>query len=69
MTLELSSFDVMEYLWDTLEKTPDGKHLRYNIYDVEMLWKMGFVDTEQYSMNEWKQVFEPYKQEDGTSPG
>lgn len=66
MTLELSSFDVMEYLWDTLEKTKDGKAIRYNIYDVEMLWKMGFVDTEQYSMNEWKQVFEPYKQEDGT---
>jgi hypothetical protein len=56
----------MEYLWDTLEKTPDGKGLRYNIYDVEMLWRMGFVDTKQFSMEEWRQVFEPYRQEDGT---
>lgn len=66
MPLELSSFDVMEYLWKTLEKTADGKHIRYNIYDVEMLWKMGFVDTERYPLEEWKQVFEPYRQQDGT---
>ncbi len=66
MPLALSSSDIMEFLWDTLEKTPDGKHLHYNIYDVEMLWRMGFVDTERVSMEEWKQVFEPYRQQDGT---
>lgn len=66
MTLALTSSDIMEFLWDTLEKTPDGKSIRYNIYDVEMLWRMGFVDTERVGMEEWQQVFEPYRQEDGT---
>ena len=29
MALDLSSFGVMEHLWETLDKTPDGKHIRY----------------------------------------
>jgi len=66
MPLELGMFAVMDYLWDTLEKTADGKHINYTIYDVDLLWKMGFVDTEQFPLDEWKQVFEPYRQSDGT---
>jgi len=66
MPLELGMFAVMDYLWETLEKTPDGRHIRYTIIDVEMLWKMGFVDTEQFPMDQWKRVFDPYLQSDGT---
>ncbi len=66
MPLDLGQYAVMEYLWTTLEKTPDGKAIVYFPIDVEMLWKMGFVDTEKYSMDQWKLVFEPYKQADGS---
>lgn len=66
MPLDLGQYAVMEYLWATLEKTPDGKAIRYLPIDVEMLWKMGFVDTEKYSLDQWRLVFEPYKQADGS---
>lgn len=66
MPLELGQFAVMDYLWDQLEKTKDGKHIRYTLLDIEMLWKMGFVDTERFSMEEWKQALEPFRQADGS---
>jgi hypothetical protein len=66
MPLELGQFAVMEYLWDTLEKTPDGKAIRYTLADIEMLWAVGFVDTQQYPLDEWKRVFEQFLQADGT---
>ena len=66
MPFELGQFAVMEYLWSTLEKTPDGKAIRYLPIDIEMLWKMGFVDTEKFPMDQWKLVFEPYRQGDGS---
>ncbi|MFH1874947.1 MAG: hypothetical protein ABH859_07175 [Pseudomonadota bacterium] len=49
-----------------MQKTPDGKNVRYNHADIEMLWYMGFVDTEQYPLATWKDVFEPFRQKDGT---
>lgn len=66
MTFELSNFDVMEYLWDTLEKTPDGQYIRYTALDIEQLWWMGFVDTVRVGIAEWKAAFEPQRQPDGT---
>ena len=66
MTLELGVFDVMEHLWNTLDKTPDGKFIRYSIMDIEQLWNMGFVDTERVPMAQWKSVFDPYLQDDGS---
>jgi len=66
MPLQLGYFAVMEYLWETLEKTPDGKAIRYTLTDIEMLWRMGFVDTREYSLERWMLVFEPFKQADGT---
>lgn len=56
----------MDYLWDQLEKTKDGKHIRYTVLDIEMLWKMGFVDTDRFSMDQWKLALEPYRQADGS---
>ena len=66
MVFELSKSGVMEFLWDTLEKTPDGKFIRYNQSDIEQLWWMGFVDAEHFGLDVWFKVFEPYKQPDGT---
>lgn len=66
MPFELSSFDVMEHLWETLEKTEDGRHLRYTITDIEQLWWMGFVDTDKIELEHWVAVFEPNRQEDGS---
>lgn len=66
MPLNLSQFNVMEHLWETLDKTADGQHIRYTIVDLEQLWWMGFVDTQNYSMEAWCSIFEPYKQPDGS---
>jgi len=66
MVLELKDFDVMEHLWGSLEKTPDGKHIRYLDGDIEQLWTMGFVDTARVDLVKWKALFEPMKQADGT---
>jgi hypothetical protein len=66
MVLKLDQFDVMEYLWNTLEKTPDGEHIRYTESDVEQLWWMGFVDTARVGMQSWRAAFEPFRQRDGT---
>lgn len=65
MALDLSSFGVMDHLWETLDKTPDGKHIRYLELDVEQLWWMGFVDTQNIPLEDWVRIFEPYRQEDG----
>lgn len=65
MALELGQFDVMSYLWETLEKTPDGEHIRYTIHDVDMLWHMGFVDTQRVAIEEWRAVFEPFRDPQG----
>ncbi|HPQ80462.1 MAG TPA: hypothetical protein PLZ86_01925 [bacterium] len=66
MPLDLASFGVMQYLWDTLDKTADGAHIRYTIIDVEQLWWMGFVDTQRVSLEEWTRIFDPYLQKDGS---
>jgi len=66
MTLELGTFDVMEHLWETLDKSPDGKSIRYTTMDIEQLWNMGFVDTGRFGMAKWKSVFDSYLQADGS---
>jgi hypothetical protein len=66
MSLILADSDVMENIWESMEKTADGKHVRYSDIDVEQLWHIGFVDTEAYDMQTWKAVFDPYKQPDGS---
>ncbi len=66
MPFELNRFDVMEHLWETIEKTPDGHHIRYTELDIDQLWWMGFVDTENVSLEEWIALFQPLRQPDGT---
>ncbi len=66
MAFVFDQFDVMEHLWDTLDKAPDGNHIIYTEMDLEQLWWMGFVDTENVNMETWKAVFEPFRQPDDT---
>lgn len=66
MAFELSKFEVMQYLWSTMDKTEDGEHIRYTSLDVEQLWWMGFVDTEKIGFEEWISVFEAYRHADGS---
>jgi hypothetical protein len=66
MALALSGTDMMEHLWEQLDKTKDGKHIRYTKVDVDQLWHMGFADTERVGLEQWRNIFEPYRQKDGT---
>lgn len=66
MPLDLTRENLMENLWESLDKTPDGKHIRYTPQDVEQLWWLGFVDTARYDMDLWRRVFEPYRNPDGS---
>lgn len=66
MVFHLDQFDVMEYLWGTLEKTEDGEHIQYYPIDLQQLWWMGFIDTQRISLDDWFGLLEPYRQEDGT---
>lgn len=67
MVLDFAKSDVMENLWETLDKVEDDEGIRivYLPEDIEQLWWMGFVDTNAHSMDEWKKAFEPYRQHEG----
>lgn len=66
MAFLLDQFDVMEHLWGTIDKTEDGKFVHYDEIDVHQLYINGFVDAEQFTLNEWMSAFEPFRQADGT---
>lgn len=66
MAFHFDQFDVMEHLWGTVEKSPDGNHVTYTELDIESLWWMGFVDAGQFDMGAWKAAFEPFRQPNGT---
>lgn len=65
MAFKLDQFNVMEHLWETLEKGPDGK-VHYSIVDIEQLWQAGFVDTGKTDLSTWKSAFDPYRKPDGS---
>ncbi len=62
--LKFDSGGVMEYLWSQIDKTPEG-NIRYSLTEVDTLWWMGFVDTQKHSLEEWREVFDAYRQPDG----
>lgn len=66
MPLHFDKGGVMEYLWGQLTKTPDGNHIVYHTEEIDGLWWMGFVDTQAYSLDRWRAVFEPFRQADGS---
>jgi hypothetical protein len=66
MAFLLDQFDVMEHLWSTIDKTEDGKFVHYDEIDVHQLYINGFVDAQQFTLQEWMKAFEPFRQADGT---
>lgn len=55
----------MEYIWEKVPKTAEG-FIHYLAGDVPYLYQNGFVDTNRFSYNEWKQAFKDCEQQDGT---
>lgn len=56
---------MMETIWENLSKSPDEEHVTLEVVDIEELWTNGFVDSDSYSMKDWKDAFEPHKTPDG----
>lgn len=54
----------MEVIWASSEKEKDGC-LHYPPPLIDFLWDNGFVDTEKFNPEEWRQAFEAFKQKDG----
>ncbi len=59
-----AEFDILSDIWDQSPKSPDEDHITYTEDDIKILWLMGFVDTEKYSMETWIGAFAPYRQPD-----
>lgn len=62
----LESSDIMEYIWNNVEKAEDGLHIYYTRADIDSLWEMGFVDTANVSIDHWRAAFDEHRQSDGT---
>lgn len=56
----------MQFIWDSLQKEPDGDHVRYSIDFIDFLWDYGFVDTNAHPRKTWRAAFDLYRQPDGT---
>lgn len=55
--------DPMEYIWERVPKTKGGL-IHYLPGDLPYLYQNGFVDTVQFTYDEWKAAFEDCKQSD-----
>ncbi|MBF0103834.1 MAG: hypothetical protein HQM16_00780 [Deltaproteobacteria bacterium] len=60
------TINAMEYIWDRIPKQKDGKTIKYIKGDVDYLYLHGFVDTRNFTLEEWKAAFKPYAQPDGS---
>lgn len=56
----------MEKLWEKLPKNKDGYSITYIEGDIPYLYNNGFVDVQRFSLDDWKNAFQPFKQKDGT---
>ena len=67
-----SKNEVMERIWEKMKKSTDlppgfsGEYIQYIATDPQYLYEVGFVDTKNFSFEEWEKALEPYKQTDGT---
>lgn len=66
MSLLFNDNNVMNYLWDTIEKSEDGTHALFSHDDAEGLWHLGFIDTEKTSLVQWMQFMQQFLQDDKT---
>lgn len=52
--------NLMETLWNQIQKTPDGKGVLLTDTDIEYLWHCGFIDTAQVPFSQWAAFFAPF---------
>ena len=57
------AFDPMEFIWDKLPKTSDGR-VHYGSTDPIYLYENGFVNTQSVTLATWLAAFQPFKQPD-----
>lgn len=63
--MHASDIDILPTLWDKLPKCPDADHITYTQDDIDILWQMGFVDTERYALDEWRAEIKPHCDAEG----
>ena len=57
--------NIMEFIWDTVERPGDGSEMIYTKDDAEALWELGFVDTGRFPKSDWFQALQPFLEQDG----
>ncbi len=57
--------NIMEFIWETVERPDNGDRMVYAKQDVEALWELGFVDTERFPKQDWFEALEPFLEQDG----
>lgn len=66
MTFKASGdVEMMEWIWESLDKSPDADHITYVVDDIDALWHMGFVDTEATPLEKWRAAFDRHKKTNG----
>jgi hypothetical protein len=60
--MRMDGHEVMQDLWESLNKDEGGQYIEYTLSDIKMLWLLGFVDTERVSMEQWLQIFDAFAQ-------
>jgi hypothetical protein len=55
----------MEYIWERVPKTKEGL-IHYLPGDIPYLFANGFVDTTNFTYEQWKNAFEDCRQDDGS---
>lgn len=66
MALTADSFNVMEYLWEKLQKAPDENHVTFTVADLDVLWQHGFVDTVKHTIDKWRAAFDGHRRPSGS---
>lgn len=58
--------EAMEYIWSQVPKNTkdDVEYIVYTPKDIEILYMTGLVDTQRFSLDQWKKAFQDCKQED-----
>jgi len=59
------NINIMEAIYQMADKEEDGS-LHYVPEFIDFLWENSFADTKQFSLETWRQAFDPFKQQDGT---
>ena len=55
----MSSINVMEAIWESSEKDEAGS-LYYTPPFIDFLWEAGFIDTKEFTPQEWREACKPF---------